>query len=175
MRYVALLRGINVGGKNKIDMKQLVAALTAAGFTGVEHYLNTGNIFFETNDISAAAEARVTQTIQDTFGLDIKVLLQTSSAIKNIASRIPDNWTNDSDTKCNVMFLWPPYNTPQTLQDITARDAIDEVFFESGALVWRTRQADFNRSGMGKIASSTLYKHMTIRNVNTFRAIAERM
>ena len=46
MKYVALMRGINVGGNNKISMKQLATALEQAGFLGVSTYINSGNIFF---------------------------------------------------------------------------------------------------------------------------------
>ncbi|MFV0485557.1 MAG: DUF1697 domain-containing protein [Candidatus Saccharimonadales bacterium] len=174
MKYVALLRGINVGGKNKVDMKQLVAALIEVGLEGVSYYLNTGNIFFA----SDASQQELTTTIHDViereFGLDIKVLLRDETSIQKVTAEIPSDWQNTPEIKCNVMFLWEKYDTPDVLEQLKIRPEIDEVFYESGAVVWRTKQSDFNRSGMSKLVGSDIYKHMTIRNVNTFRKIAEK-
>ncbi|NLL75142.1 MAG: DUF1697 domain-containing protein, partial [Erysipelothrix sp.] len=49
MKYVALLRGINVGGKNKVDMKELKALFIDLGYTEVQTYINSGNVIFDTN------------------------------------------------------------------------------------------------------------------------------
>lgn len=175
MKYVALLRGINVGGKNKVDMKVLVGALTAAGLADVSYYLNTGNIFFASTLAPEKLEELVQHTIKQEFGLDIKVLLRDALAIAKLADRIPADWQNTPEVKCNVMFLWEKYDKPEVLDSLAIRPEIDDVFYELGAVVWRTRQSDFNRSGMSKLVGTDLYKHMTIRNVNTLRKIAEKM
>ena len=47
MKYIALLRGINVGGKNRVPMKELQKCFLDAGFTGVQTYINSGNVLFE--------------------------------------------------------------------------------------------------------------------------------
>ncbi|MDQ3501393.1 MAG: DUF1697 domain-containing protein, partial [Actinomycetota bacterium] len=76
MVYVALLRGINVGGKNKVEMKKLKATFEGAGMTDVTAYINSGNVVFKSTARKAAElEAKLEKAIERDFGFSIKVLL----------------------------------------------------------------------------------------------------
>lgn len=175
MKYVALLRGINVGGNNKVDMKQLVAAMSGASFDEVSTYINSGNIFFNANDSEIELTNKLEQLIKDEFGLDIKVLLRNKDNIDAIIASIPPEWTNGSEMKCDVMFLWNKYNNDSILEHLTIKPDIDEVKYVHGALIWKVDRKNVTKSGMMKIVGTELYRNMTVRNCNTVRKIRERL
>lgn len=175
MKYVALLRGINVGGNNKIDMKRLVAAMSEAGFEGVSTYINSGNIFFSSNDTEAKLSNKLEQLIKVKFGLNIKVLLRNKDNIDKLTGSIPPEWTNGREMKCDVMFLWDSHNDKSVLEKLTIKPEIDEVKYVHGALIWKVDRKNVTKSRMTKIVGTELYRNMTIRNCNTVRKIKERL
>lgn len=175
MKYVALLRGINVGGYNKVDMKQLIAAMSKAGFEEVSSYINSGNIFFSADDTEARLTNKLEQLIKNEFGFDIKVLLRNKDNIDELTGSIPPEWTNGSEMKCDVMFLWDNYNDKSVLKQLTIKPEIDEVNYVHGALIWRVDRNNVTKSGMMKIVGTELYRNMTVRNCNTVRKIKERL
>lgn len=175
MKYVALLRGINVGGNNKVDMKQLMTAMSKAGFEEVSTYINSGNIFFSANDPKSILSNRLEQLIKNEFGLNIKVLLRNKDNIDELTGSIPPKWANGSEMKCDVMFLWDSYNDKSVLEQITIKPEIDEVIYVHGALIWKVDRDNVTKSGMMRIVGTELYRNMTIRNCNTVRKIKERL
>lgn len=175
MKYIALLRGINVGGKNKVDMSQLTAAMIRASFDEVSTYINSGNVFFSANDTETKLNQKLEQLINREFGLKIKVLIRNKDNIHALTSSIPEEWTNDSGMKCDVMFLSGMYNNESILEHITLKPGIDEVKYVQGALVWKVDRNNITKSGMMKIIGTDLYRNMTVRNCNTVRKIEERL
>src|SRR5699024_431862 len=98
MMYVALLRGINIGGRNKSDMKTLKQSFETAGITDVVTYINSGNIIFTNKDLSAVELAETLEAvILKDFYLDIKVLLRSKTDIEHVMDFLPDNWRNRSE------------------------------------------------------------------------------
>lgn len=175
MKYVALLRGINVGGKNKINMKQLTAAIENAGYAQVSTYINSGNIIFSTDKPESAIVSEIEKLIHDKFGLDIRVLIRKQQDINKIAQSIPAEWTNGSEMKCDVMFLWNKYSDSSVLKQLSITPEIDDVKYVQGALIWKVDRKNVTRSGVMKLVGTDIYANMTIRNCNTVRKIQERM
>jgi uncharacterized protein (DUF1697 family) len=107
MVYIALLRGINVGGNNKINMKELKSTFERVGLGNVVTYINTGNIIF-TDDSRTAPEisALLEEAIASDFGLSIKVMVRTIEQIGAIMAALPELWTNDGEMKSDVLYLW---------------------------------------------------------------------
>lgn len=87
--YIALLRGINVGGKNKIKMADLRELLERIGLEKVQTYIQSGNILFESDEAEAALRERIEQEIETRFGLSITVILRTSDELKQIVESCP--------------------------------------------------------------------------------------
>ncbi len=172
MQYVALLRGINVGGNNKIDMKRLKISFENQNFTNVKTYINSGNVIFESDskNISELSN-QVEKTIISDFGLNIKVLIRTKIQISNIVKNLPDSWTNDKDCKCDIMFLWENSDNPEIIQKLNPVSSIDNLQYLSGAVIWQIDRKNINKSGLLKLVGSKYYKEMTIRNCNTVRKI----
>lgn len=106
MKYVALLRGINVGGKNKIKMETLREVFAALGYKNVKTYINSGNVIFETDKpADRAAAAAIEQAIQTKFALNIKVLVRTIDEIESIIANNPFAGQFETDKDLHVFFL----------------------------------------------------------------------
>jgi len=176
MGYIALLRGINVGGKNKIDMKLLKQTFERVGMNDVRTYINTGNIIFSSKITSKMELSRILEeAIQLDFDLNIRVVIRTVDEFKVIINSIPDSWKNDKDMKSDVMFLWDEVDDESVLTNLVIKPDIDTVIYVPGAILWSIEKKNVNKSGMIKIVGSKLYKQVTVRNVNTARKIYELM
>lgn len=106
MKYVAFLRGINVGGKNKIKMEALREMFDMLGFANIKTYINSGNVIFETaeaedNTLSAAIE----RAIQTEFLLNIKVMVRTISEIEELIKNNPFAGQFENDKDLHLLFL----------------------------------------------------------------------
>lgn len=176
MTYVALLRGINVGGNNKVDMKLLKAAFERVGMCSVVTYINSGNVIFS-DDAYAPSELVLIleKAIEQEFGFAVKVLLRDADSMKAVAEVLPDEWHNNEAMKCDVMFLWDEANTPEVLNQLTIMPGIDTVKYVNGAILWHVDRQNLTQSGQQKLVGTKLYKQMTIRNCNTTRKLLELM
>lgn len=170
---VALLRGINVGGKNKVEMPRLRAAFEAAGMQQVSTYINTGNVIFAAADWP---DTRILErAITEEFGLEIPVLLRSHSAMRRVTQAVPEEWTNDDRMKCDVMFLWEDVDRAEVLDGLDLREDIDDVRYIPGGLLWRVDRPNLTRSRITKMVGTKLYRSMTVRNVNTVRKLTALM
>ncbi len=176
MKYVALLRGINVGGKNKVDMKQLKAVFEEAGMTSVRTYINSGNVIFDTTERGRTRlTQRLEKAIERRFGFKVDVLLRDLETMRALVKAIPGGWRDDAATRCYVMFLWDDIARPAILKQVMVKPEMDDVRYVAGAIVWRVDRKNITRSGMTRLTGTPLYKQMTIRNVNTTRKLLELM
>jgi len=175
MIYVALLRGINVGGNNKMEMKKLQATFEAIGYTNVVTYINSGNIVFETSTKGKDAIANeIEDAIKRDFQLDIKVLVKNFEDIKVINNHLPDTWVKDKVMRTDVMFLWDTFDYPEILQQIIIKH-VDNVKYAPGAVLWNVTYNDYPKSGISKLSGTEIFRNMTVRNVNTVRKLYQIM
>ena len=176
MVYVALLRGINVGGKNKVDMRKLKATFEDAGMTNVTTYINSGNVVFTDNRRKPSTIVTVLEeVIAADLGFEIKVLIRDLPAIKKVIKALPKQWTTDATMRCDVMFLWEGLDRKDVLEKWTIKPEIEDVKYVPGAVIWRIDRANITRSRMTKMVGTDVYRGMTIRNSNTVRKLAELM
>jgi uncharacterized protein (DUF1697 family) len=176
MVYIALLRGINVGGKNKIDMKLLKQTFDKAGMNDVVTSINTGNIIFTNQGPSKTELSRILEeAIHNDFGFQIKVVIRSIDDVRGIIHAIPDTWKNDKDMKSDVLFLWDEIDDESVLENLVIKPNIDRVKYVPGAILWSVDEKNVTKSGKSKIIGSKIYKQVTVRNVNTARKIYELM
>lgn len=176
MIYVALLRGINVGGNNKIDMKLLKQTFIRSGMSSVITYINSGNIIFADEIRSKYEIAEILERkILEDFGLEIKVLISSLNDFEEIMKILPASWSNDSAMKADVIFLWDEIDQGDVISRLMIKPEIDTVLFFRGGILWKTDRENVARSGLIKIVGTDLYKKMTVRNVNTVRKIYDIM
>lgn len=175
MRYVVLLRGINVGGNSRVEMPKLKEELARLGYLDVTTYINSGNAFFETDEKDPREiEIAIERMLSANFGLDLHVVVRSAGEIERLMQDIPKSWV-DTNHKYNVIFLRHSIDTPAILENFAPKKDIEEVIYSPGALLWSARTSDLTKSTMIKLAKSALYKEMTVRNINTTRKIAELM
>jgi uncharacterized protein (DUF1697 family) len=175
MMYLALLRGINVGGKNKVEMSRLKTVFESIGATETRTYINSGNVIFDHGHAPARLRAVIEKAIEAEFGFEVRIVLRTADDLKSLTKAIPAAWKEDSAMRCYVMFLWDEVDDPSVIDQLTIKDDIDDVKYEPGTIVWRVDRDVLTRSGMMRLTSDDLYKQMTIRNVNTVRKLADLM
>ena len=176
MVYVALLRGINVGGKNKVEMSRVKATFENAGLTDVSTYINSGNVIFKSRSRKRVdVEAQLEAAIQADFGFSIKVFLRDLASIRRLLKALPDNWTNDSDMRCDVLFLGKEQDKPGVVKRLPIKPELVDVVYVPGAIILRMDRANVMKSGLSRLIGTDLYRGLTIRNCNTVRKLAELM
>jgi uncharacterized protein (DUF1697 family) len=174
--YVALLRGINVGGSNKIDMRELKAVFEAAGMTSARTYINSGNVVFASDIADDAQIAKVLEhAVEARFGCAIRVLVRNVDEIRSVVEALPADWTNDQTTKCDVFFLWDDVDRPSILGQLDFDPEMEDVRYTPGAVIRRVDRKNASRSRLTKVAGTPLYQQMTIRNCNTARKLLQLM
>lgn len=173
--YVALLRGINVGGNTKVEMKKLKVLFERIKFTDVSTYINSGNVLFRTDKPRATLASHIERLIEEDFGFPVRVVVRDQKQISEIADKVPKNWTNDTEQKTDVIFLWEEVDSPKVLQEILTNPKVDRLIYIDGAIIWHIDRAHYNHSGMHKFIGTRIYKQMTARNINTVRKLRDLM
>ena len=176
MTYVALLRGINVGGNTMVSMKALKSCFEGLGFEDVVTYINSGNIIFKASNTSVPALVRLIESgIKARCKMEIRLVVRTRSEIAAICQKIPTDWVTDKLMRTDVMFLRDEVDTAETIAPVPANPAVDRLVHVKGALIWNVSRKDYGNSKVPKMVGSSFYKNMTARNVNTTRKLLELM
>lgn len=171
--YIALLRGINVGGNCKVEMPKLKKTFESMGFSDVATYINSGNVIFKSN--KEVTSQYIEKVLSKEFGFEIKTLVISGVQLKKIARAIPSHFTNDTELRTDVLFLWKDFDKKSTIKLIKINPDVDNLKYVSGAIIWNLKRSDYGKSRMNKLIGTVVYKNMTGRNVNTVRKLAEMM
>ena len=174
MRYVALLRGINVGGKSLVRMADLKECVEELGYEDVSTFIASGNVLFETPERDAAKlESTLEKAIERRFNLPIAVVVRSRAELGRVVDAIPSSWIGNERLRVNVAFLRRALDGRKLAREFQPREGIDELVATKSALIWATRRDALTRSGMQKITVSAAYKDMTLRNLNTTLKLRE--
>lgn len=170
-KYVALLRGINVGGNNKVNMGELKEVFEKMGFSDVSTYINSGNVLFSSKAVPSAE--KIEAAIEKQFGFPVRTLVRDTNDLKAVAKAVSDEWVNDKDQKTDVLFLWDGYDSKKSIDLIKTNNSVDTLMYVKKSIVWHIDKKDYNKSGMNKFIGTEVYKNMTARNINTVRKLVE--
>lgn len=99
--YIALLRGINVGGKNVIKMADLKRVFESIGLCEVKTYIQSGNVLFKSNESEESLCSKIEHEIEAVFGIPVKVILRTSMELERVISNCP--FSNDEVTEAEIL------------------------------------------------------------------------
>lgn len=174
-RYVALLRGINIGGKNKIAMSELKAGFVEQGYIAVSTHLNSGNVIF-----SSGAEDRhtlsdiITSMIKNRFALDIPVLVISQEELEDILNHAPDWWgDNNKAIYDNLIFMFPFLSYGEFYHQVgEPKEGYEKVYHYKNAIFWSFSRKDYQKTNWwAKTAASNISDRITIRTANTVRKI----
>jgi uncharacterized protein (DUF1697 family) len=174
IQYIALLRGVNVGGKNKIAMPELKVAFEKRDFKNVKTYINSGNILFESDSEEFVVKATCETLIKVDFGLTITVGIITADELHEALSNAPKWWDNDPKSKHNAIFVIPPMTAEEVCKQVgEAKPEYEKVTCYGRMIFWSAPIATFSRTQWSKIAQNKgAYNAITIRNANTTKKLA---
>lgn len=167
-RYVALLRGINVGGKNTIPMSQLRASFEALGLAAVVTYIQSGNVIFQAEGQEIALLTRIGAALSSDFAYEGLVILRSTRQMQNVVDRAPDGFGTKPDTyRYDVAFLRPGLTPARALKDVRIKEGVDEATAGPGVFYFRRLIKRASSSYLSKLASTPVYRELSIRNWNT--------
>jgi len=177
MKYVALLRGINVGGNHRVPKAEFQSVLESLGFHDIVIYINSGNAVFTSDHQPQASDVQT--ALEKHFGFNIPTLVLSGEKIQAIAAAIPDSWTNDapkpdkSGQKSDVLYLFDEINTPDIIEKLGHKPEIETMIYVDGAVLANITRANQSRYSLLKVVGTPPYKQMTIRNITTAKKLAE--
>lgn len=175
MRYIALLRGINVGGKNKLPMPELRAAFEAHGFGSVSTYINSGNVLFSSDETNLLALKEECQTlIQSDFHMNIPVAVISAQVLADAMAHAPSWWNISKDSKHNAIFVIPPATAEEVCAQVgDIKPEYEQVDYYGSVIFWSAPIKTFSRTRWSKVVGSAVYGSITIRNANTTLKLKE--
>lgn len=175
MNYLALLRGVNVGGKGLIRMAELKECLEKAGFAEVRTYIQSGNVLFAAPKTEMGRMARkIEAAIEKKFAMQVGVVVFAERDWQAIVRRAPKSWGKNKDWKHNLLALLPGTTTADVIEAIGAlKPEIEAVMPGRGVIYQSLSIASFGRTTSGKLAAHPIYRRITVRNINTARKLAE--
>ena len=174
--FVALLRGINVGGKNALSMKSLRASLERLGFQDVTTYINSGNVLFRASETDARRlERRIERILLQDFELGIKTVVRSHREMARLVKTMSRVWKRDARWRYNVIFLRHGIDSERVVAGVALKPDIERLLCCPGTLLWSARLDALTRTAMLKMASKPIYQDMTVRGANTTRKIFELM
>ncbi len=166
-RYVALLRGINVGGKNLIKMTDLAACFEAGGFTNVRTFIASGNVVFDARK-PAKLVTQLEQLLAARFDYAASVAVRSVDQMRAIVDGAPKGFGKQpAKYRYDVLFLKPPLSSKAALPLVPVKDGVDTADAGEGVVYCSRLIARATQSAISKIAATPIYKSLTIRNWNT--------
>ena len=174
MKYVLLLRGINVGGRNKVSMADLKDAITGLGYENIITYINSGNIIFDTTDNIDIVNEKISQ-ILNSYPFKINKVILTKQEYIEELKNLPSWWNNDFYRK-DVLFYSEDIDFSSIKERINNMPLNEEnVYFGKRAIFWgKFNEKNYLKTAYHKyLIKESFYKAVTIRNGRTFMKIAE--
>ena len=175
--YVALLRGINVGGKNPIKMPALKACFEVNGFENVSTYIQSGNVLFESAESpSVQLTRRIEGMLAEAFDYVPTVVVRNRKQIRAIVERAPKGFgAEPKKYRYDVIFLKEPLAATAAMKHLPTNPAVDQADAGTGVLYVSRLTAKATQSRLNRIISSPIYPSVTIRNWNTTTKLLELM
>lgn len=164
-RYVALLRGVNVGGKNSVPMAALREEFESAGYDAVRTYIQSGNVVFSSDAPAASLEGELEAMLESRFGLPILVVVRSQRRFRTIVAKAPTGFGARPDTyHSDVVFLKGPLTSRRAMNTVELREGVDRAWPGTGVVYFQRLSAQRTKSKMSKFVSTPEYQLMTIRN-----------
>ena len=167
--YLALLRGINVGGKNIIKMADLRNCFDAEGFRDVGTYIQSGNVIFRSPSTGLGTLAKsIEEMLSAAFDYEASVVLRSRKQMRAVVSDAPSGFGERPETyRYDVIFLKAPLTAEAAMESVPTRSGVDESWTGSGVLYFSRRINQASRSYLSRLASMPVYQRVTVRNWNT--------
>lgn len=175
VQYLALLRGVNVGGKNLVKMADLRDACEAMELADVATYIQSGNVLFRApRQKRDALAARLEAELTKRFGIELKVVLLTHAQLASVVDDAPRGF-GGAEQLCDVIFIRRPLTARKAFAKLDPRDGVDRAWQGRGVVYFSRVAEEARRSRMSKIVGTVEYKSMTIRSWRTTTKLLDLM
>ena len=173
VRYIALLRAINVGG-HTVKMDTLRQLFESQGFTGVETFIASGNVIFETRTSDAAKlVATIEAGLRKTLGYEVATFVRTDAELAEVAAHQPFPQKQiDAARALNVGFLAAPLGAASAKRLIALRSDIDDFHVHGREIYWLCREKQSDSTFTNVAFEKTVGVKATFRGINTIRKLA---
>lgn len=175
--FVVLLRGINVGGNNKIKMTDLREYFEKMGFSNIQTYIQSGNVVFDSKIFN---QESLTNTIESglkkLYGKKILVVVLSKNELQTIIKNAPQGFgTDDIQYKYDVIFVKPPRKSKEVFEELELAKGIDKAWIGKKVVYFSRAISKLTKSKLSKIVQKKIYQEVTIRNWKTTSKVYEIM
>lgn len=176
MKFVALLRGINVGGNNIIKMSDLQAVFEKSGYTNVKTYIQSGNVIFDSRETDKEKITTHIETIlSKAFHYTAKVVVRSQKEMVRIIAEVPPVWNQTNDLRCYILYVKEPVTEADVASEVEVTEGIDSIKTGLGVVYMSTTMEGLTKSKFSKIIGKKVYKDVTMRNYKSSHIILEIM
>ena len=174
--YIVLLRGINVGGKNKVPMADLRTCLQERGYSNITTYIASGNVILESDKSRDEIKADIETALLECFKLDnelIEVFVLSRNQFQAIVDNKPKGFGEQPDKYHSDVIFLIGVDSTQAMHVFDPREGVDQVWAGSGVIYSQRLSSQRTKSRLSKIVGTPVYQSMTIRNWNTTAKLCE--
>jgi len=168
--YVILMRGVNVGGKNKVSMADLRECLEKLHFSHVSTYIASGNVILSSDKSPREVKNEIEHALHQNFKLDselIKVLVLTRKQLQAVIDKKPEGFGEYPEKYHSDAIFLIDIDSAQAMTVFNPREGVDEVWPGDGVIYSQRVSALRTKSRLGKIIGTLPYQSMTIRSWTT--------
>lgn len=177
MKYIILLRGVNISGKNKVSMSKLKQLLEENNYQNVSTYLNSGNIIIESNiNNKELIVENISKIIEFNFNIKIPIYIMTVPELEDILNNSPSWWgTTNKEIYDNLIFIIPPTTYEEVYNTIgSPKENVDQIEEYHNTIFWSFVLKDYRKSTWWiKTASTSITNKITIRTANTMKKLLQ--
>ena len=173
-RYMALLRGINISGKNKVVMAELKKEFESLKFEDVKTYLNSGNVIFSSRENIEKITKQIEEMLKKNYDFKIPVFVLEQEKLKDILEHAPTWWgSDDKAIYDNLIFIIPQLSFKEVFEEIgEAKEDLEKIQNYNDVIFWSFSRKDYQKTNWWpKTANTNVSKKLTIRTANTVRKI----
>ena len=174
--YLVLIRGINVGGKNKIPMAGLKTRLENVGFSNISTYIASGNVILESDKPAREVKRLIEEVLPKSYKLDselIKVLVLSRAQLQAVIDNKPEGFGEQPEKYHSDAIFLMDIDPGQALPLFDPREGVDKIWPGEGVIYSQRLSSLRTKSRLNKIMGTPAYKSMTIRNWRTTTKLLE--
>ncbi len=174
--YLILLRGINVGGKNKVSMADLRKCLEDLGYSSVSTYIASGNVIVQSDKRPAEIQVQIEAVLPERFTLDselIKVLVLTRNQLQAIIDNKPQGFGEQPEKYHSDAIFLMGIDAAQAMAVFDPREGVDNIWPGDGVIYSQRLSSERTKSRLNRAMSTPAYQSMTIRSWNTSTTLLE--
>lgn len=168
--YLLLLRGINIGGKNKVPMAELRLRLERLGYLGASTHLNSGNVIMRSDKDAEGVESDVERLLPSAFDLDstlIRALALTQTHVASIVNDRPRGFGDHPDTYYSDVIFLMGIDPAEAMTAFNPREGVDQIWPGKSVIYSQRLTAERTRSRLNTVMASPMYQSMTLRSWST--------